>query len=115
MIRSQQHDVCEFLSDQLHAPKNESSHENFAQFAVGLYERQQLFTLDFYEFTRLPHSHTSHSWTARQHTHFASELPGTERSDNALVSARRHDNFYLAGLNDEHGSISCARLDKDLA
>ena len=50
MIRPDEHDVAEPVRDQLHPAQDEGAHDQLAEFAVGLHERQQLFTIQLDHF-----------------------------------------------------------------
>ena len=41
------------MRDQLHSANNEGPHDELAELAVGLHERQQMFAIDFDHFARL--------------------------------------------------------------
>src|SRR5207244_673965 len=65
MSRPQKHDVSEAMSNQFQPAQDEGSHENLAQFAVGLNESQQLFAFEFDQFARLADSYSNQSGAAR--------------------------------------------------
>ena len=50
IIRANEHDIAEPVRDQLHSAHDESAHDQLAEFAVGLHQRQQLFTIQLDHF-----------------------------------------------------------------
>ena len=52
MIGSNQHDIADALRDQLHPAEDERPHQDFAQLAVGLHQRQQMLAIDLDELRR---------------------------------------------------------------
>ena len=52
MARPDEHDVAEPVRDQLHPAQDEGPHEDLAQLAVGLHERQQVFALELDHFAQ---------------------------------------------------------------
>ena len=53
MIRPDEHDISEPVSNQLYPAQDEGPHDDFAELAVGLHERQEMFTIQFDHFARL--------------------------------------------------------------
>ena len=45
MTRADEHDVAEPVRDQLHPAQDEGAHEDLAQLAVGLHQRQQVLAI----------------------------------------------------------------------
>src|SRR5687768_14447959 len=54
MLRPDEHDVSEPAGNQHSTTEKERSNEDSAQFRIGLEEREELVTLDFYHFALLP-------------------------------------------------------------
>ena len=53
MSRPNEHDIAEPVRDQLHPAQDEGPHDDLAELAVGLHERQQLFAIQLDHFARL--------------------------------------------------------------
>ena len=52
-VEPDQHDVAEPARDQLHAAQDEGAHQDLAQLAVGLHQRQQLLAVQLDHLARL--------------------------------------------------------------
>ena len=53
MVRADKHDIAEPVRDQFHPAQDEGPHDDLAELAVGLHERQQVFAVEFDHFARL--------------------------------------------------------------
>jgi len=78
MTRPEDHDVAHAASDQLHAPQDESAHEDIAQLAVGLDQCQQRVATDFDDFPGGSGLDPGEPPPARQQRHFTGELARAE-------------------------------------
>ncbi len=111
MSGAEQHDIAVATRNQFHSAKNECSHEDFAEFGVGLHERLQLFTSDFHHFRRLPRADSNHHPPARQNTYFSGKLAWPDNHKHLLIPAGRPDDLQIAFPDKEHARVGCSILD----
>jgi hypothetical protein len=101
MIRSYKHNVSEPVRDQFHSANDERPHDELAEFAIGLYERQQVFAIHFDCFARLAGAYSEHRGATRKHIDLARELTRSIDYDERLAGAGWPDNLYLTCRNNE--------------
>src|SRR6202040_262151 len=71
MSGADEDDVTDSARDDLHAPQDERPHQDLAQLAVGLHERQQLLATHLDHRARLAHADADEPAAARQHVDLA--------------------------------------------
>ena len=100
--RSDEHDVAQAACDQLPPAQQEGAHEDLAQLAVGLHQREQMVAIDLDHFTRLDGADAPESAAPGQHGHFAGELPRPKRGHGFLGRTdRSHDLDQALGDDEE--------------
>src|SRR5439155_9087171 len=99
MIRSKKDDVSEVPRNQLQPAKNEGTHENVAQFRIGLNELQQMLAIDLDHFACFLCAHPNQNGAPKQSAHFTGELPRLKESHRSFGGPRRLDNLDLPGLD----------------
>ena len=74
MVRADEHDVAEAVRDQLHPAQDEGAHDDLAQLAVGLHQRQQVLAIQLDHFTRCTDACPDQRAPAGEHVDLAGEL-----------------------------------------
>ncbi len=115
MIRADEHDVAEPVRDQLHAAQDEGAHEDLAQLAVGLHERQQLLAVQLDHLARRADARLDERAPAREHVDLAGELARSVDRDERLGDAGWPDDLDLARRHHEKRHDRRTRLDEHLA
>src|SRR5437867_10620354 len=115
MIRTEQHGISVATRNQLHAPEDECSHDNLAQLAVGLHERQQLLPLEMNYFAGFAHPYLNHCASAGQHAGLTCELARTKRGHKVFVRTRWPNDIQAPSSDDEEMRVLRAGFDKDFA
>src|SRR5262245_36744659 len=115
MWRSKQHHVRVSSRYQRHAPQDESAHEQFAQFRVGLYDFAQLLRFDGYDNASLANPDAHEGNAAAQRTHFSAEVPRAQHVQQVFAGRCPKENFETAGQDDENIPGAFAGLDQNLA
>ena len=115
VTRPEDHHVADLASQQLHPAQDEGAHEDLAQLAVGLHERQQVVTGDFDDLAGRRGPDMGEPTAARQHGDFATEHPGAERYHEVPLGGRRTDAVDLALHDDEQARHRLARVHQHLA
>src|SRR2546427_2409903 len=115
MTRPEEHDVADSAGDQLHPSQDEGAHEDFAQLAVGLDERQQVVATDLDDLTDRSCPDLGEPAAARQHGDFARKHPGTERHHKLLAALRPTEDVDATRRDDEETRRLLARLYQHLA
>ena len=101
MVRTDQHDISEPMRDQLHSAQNEGPHDELAEFAVGLHERQQVFAIQLDHFARLTDARSEQRRATRKHVDLAGELTRSIDYDERLAGAGWPDNLDPTCRNHE--------------
>lgn len=114
MVRADHYDVSDALGHQVHAPQDESTHEDLAQLGVGLDEREQVVPLQLDDFPGFGGAHQPHARPSGQGVHLTCKLTRSEFRHEQLGVAGAND-FQLARCHDEHPCGGGTRLQKDLA
>ena len=114
MRRPQDHDVADAAGDQFHPAQDEGAHEEFAQLAVGLDQREQVIATHFDDLTGHPGPDLGEPAAARQDGHFPREHPRAER-DHDLLGGRRADDVDPPGRDHEESHRALPRLHQHLA
>ena len=114
MTRSDKHDISESVRNQLHPAKDEGPHEQFAQLAVGLHERHQVFAIELNDFTRLGGARPDKRAAAGEHVDLTGELTGSMDGDERFSGTGWLDNLNLTGRDDEERHDLLTRFDQYL-
>src|SRR6266568_393355 len=101
MIRAEKHDISESTRNQLHPAQDEGPHDQLAEFAVGLHERQQLFTIQLDHFARLDGARSDERGAAGKHVDLAGELTRSMDRDECFGTAGWPDNLDPTCRDDE--------------
>ena len=101
MIRPNEHDIAEPVRNQLHPAQDEGPHDQLAELAVGLHERQQLFTIQLDHFARLAGARSDERGAARKHVDLAGELTRSMDRDERLGATGWPDNLDPTRRDDE--------------
>src|SRR6185295_18522181 len=110
--RTDERNIPEPVSNQLHAAKDEGPHQNFAELGVGLHEGQQTFAIQLDDFARLRGPRADQRTPARDHGGFAGELPGSMDDDEALGGAGWAHDEDLATFDHEERDDLVTGLDE---
>jgi hypothetical protein len=106
MIRPQDDNVADTLRDQTQTAQDEDSHEELAQLAIGLQERQQARPVNFEDFTRLPGAHPDENPATRKDAHFTRELPRSKQRYLLLGGRFRYlDELQLTARDDKDAGV----------
>src|SRR6266545_2037520 len=108
MIRPDEHDISEPVRDQLDPAQDKSPHDQLAELAVGLHERQQLFTIQLDHFARLTGARSEERGAARKHVDLAGELTLSMDRDERLGRSGWPDNLDPACRDDEERHNVCS-------
>jgi len=84
MGRTDEHSISHPGRHQLNPAEKESTHDDLAEFGIGLHQRQHLLVIKFDHLTRLGDTHSEESPPAREHVDFARELTRPMDSDKGL-------------------------------
>jgi hypothetical protein len=114
VARSDEHGIAEPVGDQLHAAEDEGSHEDVAQLAGGLHQRQQIPAGDLDDFARLARAHAEEPPAAGEHIGFAGELTPSMDGHQLLGGAGPPDDLDVARGNDEEPLALIAGLGEHL-
>ena len=87
MTRPDEHDVADPVRDQLHPTEDEGPHEDLAQLAVGLHEREHVVAIELDHRARLPRAHADEPAATREHGDLAGELPRSQDGHEFLRGA----------------------------
>src|SRR5262245_54884988 len=115
MRRTDQHNISKASRNQLYAAQDERSHDDLAELAVGLHERQQLIALELDQFAGFANAYLNNGGSARQHAGLAGKLPGTEVGNELLAHLRRSDDMEASCCDNEEAIVWRPRLDEDFA
>ena len=87
MIGPDQHHIAEAVRDQFHPAQDVGTHDDLAQLAVGLHQRQQLFAVQLDHFARRAGAGMVERATAGQHLDLAAELARPMDRDQGLAAS----------------------------
>ena len=85
VVRTDKHDVSNMLLDQLRPTQDEGAHQDFAQLAVGLHNRQQGFATQLDHLACPAHPRSHQCATAGEQVDLARELAGPVTGDDLLL------------------------------
>ena len=114
MARPHEHDVSQPLRDQLHPAEDEGPHDDLAQLAVGLHERQELLAIQLDHLARLAGARPEKRAAPGEHVDLAAELTRSVQGDERFGGSGRPDDLDLTGGHDEERHDLVARLDEHL-
>ena len=115
MARPDEHDVSDPVRDQLHPAQDEGPHEDLAELAVGLHERQQVVAIQLDHFARpRPRDRTS---LRRPESMVTSPVncPGRWTATSVSVAPDGRTMLDLTCRDDEERHDLIPRLDEHLA
>ena len=115
VIRADEHDVSDPSRDQLHPTEDQGPHEDVAQLAVGLHERQQMFAIDFDDLARLADTEADERAAAGQHAHLAGEPARANRHQRFLGAVRQARDINPSRHDHKKAGAVVADIDEDLA
>jgi hypothetical protein len=115
MARAQQDDVARLRGDQPDAPEDESAHEEFAEFGVGLNDRAQPLLGDYQHLAPVPDARSHQAADARQRAHLSREAARRVHHHQYFAAQAGLNHFDAAGQDHEHRTIAIAGLRQYLA
>lgn len=95
--------------------QDEGAHEELAELAVGLQQRQQVFAIELDDFARFAGARPDERRAAGEHGDLAGELTGAMGGNERLGGAGWPNNLDLARRDDEKRHDVIARFDQHLA
>src|ERR1700736_2759213 len=101
MDRSDEHHVSESVRDHLHSAEDEGPHQDLAQLAVGLHQRQQLVAVDLDHLAGLAGDCAVERAPPRKRADLAGELSRSMDRYQLFGIARGAENFYATCDDDE--------------
>ena len=110
-----EHDVAEPVRDQLHAAQDEGAHDDLAQLAVGLHQRQQVLAIQLDHLARLAGTRPDERAAAREHLDLAGELTRSMDRDQRLGGAGWLDDLDLTFRDHEERHDLGPRFEEHLA
>src|SRR5438132_1265178 len=115
MHRTDEHDVADAVGHEVQPSEDERPDKQVAQFAVRLYERQQLVAADFDHFSRFGGADGDQCLTTRQRGDFAAELAGSKVDQEFLAGRGLPNGLEAARGDDEELYGRLSRSEKHLA
>ena len=111
-----QHDISQPVRNQLHAAEDERPHDDLAELAVGLHERQQAFAIELDHFAGLDRPCPHERAAAGEHVGFAGELARSVCDDHCVSSpCRWPDDFHLTFRDHEKRDDGLTDVEEHLA
>src|SRR5262245_55663249 len=96
MTGTDEHNITNATSDQLQPAKDEGLQKDVAEFAVGLYKRQQCFTFDFDHLTWYRRTDAHQTSSSGKRGQFAREHAWATDSDDLFPIVSDTQDFQLA-------------------
>ena len=115
MVRADEDDVAEAAGDELAAAQDEGAHQDLAELAVGLHQRQQPLALDLDHFPVLGAAQPHQAAAAREHVDFAGEVAGRVHDDELVAGRGRAHHVQRAARDDEERRVGAPDFEQDLA
>ena len=95
MTRSHDHDIAHAARDQLHPAEQERAHQNLAEVAVGLHEREENVAVHLDHCAWRGGADARESTATGEHVDFAGELPRSKHRQGILSRAPQPDDLGL--------------------
>src|SRR5262249_19033617 len=108
---TKKHGVSNSFRNQCHAAKNEGAHEDFAQFAVGLNDRQYALAIQFQDVTGPVGKEPAHAGSTKQDPRFSGELSGAKSNSRFVINP----DFERPCFDNKEWQVSRPHLDQNFA
>ena len=109
---SEEHGVAKSTRDQLDAPEDERSHEDLAQFGVGLHEGKEPCVVELDDFPRFDDTGPRQGAAACDHGRFAQELRRAVGDDDGVGTSGGAPYLNLPRHDNEEGEVLVTQFDQ---